>query len=51
VRVDRLSELVPDLANRDVYVSGPEGFVDWVVSTALRLGVPRDSLHFEFYSL
>ena len=28
VRIDRLSELVPDLRNRDVYVSGPEGFVD-----------------------
>ena len=51
VRVDRLSELVPDLANRDVYVSGPEGFVDRVVLTALRLGVPKDSLHFEVYSL
>jgi predicted ferric reductase len=51
VRVDRLSELVPDLANRDVYVSGPEGFVDRVVSTALRLGVPTDSLHYEVYSL
>jgi predicted ferric reductase len=51
VRVDRLSELVPDLANRDVYVSGPEGFVERVVSTALRLGVPKDSLHYEVYSL
>jgi predicted ferric reductase len=51
VRVDRLAELVPDLANRDVYVSGPEGFVDRVVSTALRLGVPKNSLHFEVYSL
>ncbi|MGO9962389.1 MAG: ferric reductase-like transmembrane domain-containing protein [Acidimicrobiales bacterium] len=50
-RVDRLAELVPDLANRDVYVSGPEGFVDRVVSTALRLGVPEDSLHYEVYSL
>jgi predicted ferric reductase len=51
VRVDRLAELVPDLANRDVYVSGPEGFVDRVVSTALRLGVPEDSVHYEVYSL
>jgi len=51
VRVDRLSELVPDLANRDVYVSGPEGFVERMVSTALRLGVSKDSLHFEVYSL
>jgi predicted ferric reductase len=51
VRIDRVCELVPDLANRDVYVSGPEEFVDQVVSTALRLGVPKDSLHFEVYSL
>ena len=51
VRVDRLSELVPDLADRDVYVSGPEGFVDRVVAAVLRLGVPKDRVHFEVYSL
>lgn len=51
VRIDRLSELVPDLQNRDVYVSGPEGFVNRVVATVLRLGVPKDSVHFEVYSL
>ncbi|MFZ2055945.1 MAG: ferredoxin reductase family protein [Acidimicrobiales bacterium] len=51
VRIDRLSELVPDLRNRDVYVSGPEGFVDRIVATVLRLGVPRESVHFEVYSL
>ncbi len=51
VRIDRLSELVPDLRNRDVYVSGPEGFVDQIVATVLQLGVPKDSVHFEVYSL
>ena len=51
VRTDRLSELVPDLQNRDVYVSGPEEFVNRVVATVLRLGVPKDSVHFEVYSL
>ena len=28
VRMDRLAELVPDLRQRDVYVSGPKSFVD-----------------------
>ena len=51
VRIDRLAELVPDLRERDVYVSGPESFVTRVVAIALRLGVPKDSVHFEVYSL
>jgi ferredoxin-NADP reductase len=51
VRIDRLSELVPDIRFRDVYVSGPEGFVKRVVAIVLRLGVSQDSVHFEVYSL
>ncbi len=51
VRMDRLAELVPDLRQRDVYVAGPESFVHRVVAMALRLGVPRDNVHFEVYSL
>jgi predicted ferric reductase len=51
VRMDRLVELVPDLQERDVYVSGPESFVNRVVATLARLGVPEDSVHFEVYSL
>jgi len=51
VRTDRLSEHRADLQNRDVYVSGPEEFVNRVVATVLRLGVPKDSVHFEVYSL
>jgi predicted ferric reductase len=51
VRIDRLAELVPDLEDRDVYVSGPENFVVRVVAILLRLGVPKDSVHFEVYSL
>jgi len=51
VRIDRIAELVPDLVDRDVFVSGPEGFVDRVVATVLRLGVPKGSVHFEVYSL
>jgi ferredoxin-NADP reductase len=51
VRVDRFFEVVPDLWDRDVYVSGPEGFVNRVVAGLLRRGVPEDALHFEVYSL
>ncbi len=51
VRMDRLVALVPDLQTRDVYVSGPETFVTYVVGLVLRLGVPRESVHFEVYSL
>ena len=50
-RIDRLIELVPDLLDRDVYVSGPESFVSRVVAMLSRLGVPKDSVHFEVYSL
>ena len=51
VRIDRLVELVPDLTERDVYVSGPQSFVSRVVAIVSRLGVPKDSVHFEVYSL
>jgi ferredoxin-NADP reductase len=51
VRLDRLFELVPDMWDRDVYVSGPEGFVNRVVTTLARHGVPDDAVHFEVYSL
>jgi ferredoxin-NADP reductase len=51
VRTDRIFELVPDLWDRDVYVSGPEGFVNEVVAALSRRGIPPDSVHFEVYSL
>jgi ferredoxin-NADP reductase len=46
-----LAELVPDVAQRDVYVCGPPGLVQAVRSAVRRLGVPRGRLHldpFEF---
>lgn len=46
-----LERLVPDIARRDVFVCGPDGFVDAAVRAARRLGVPRDALHFEAFSL
>lgn len=44
-----LRRLVPDLATRDLYVCGPEGFVHEVVEAAQALGVERHSIHFEVY--
>jgi predicted ferric reductase len=44
-----LRRLVPDLTTRDLYVCGPEGFVDEVVEAAQGLGLERHSIHFEVY--
>jgi predicted ferric reductase len=46
-----LTRLVPDLRERDLYVCGPEGFVDHIVDLARRLGVPDDAIHHEAYAL
>lgn len=44
-----LWRLVPDLAVRDVYVCGPDGFADDVVGAALRLGVAEEQIHQEAF--
>jgi len=46
-----LRHLVPDLAERDVYVCGPGGFSDAVVIAARRLGVPSHRIHHEAFAL
>jgi predicted ferric reductase len=51
VSLDQLTDLVPDLRQRDVFVAGPASFVHRVVATASRLGVPDDAIHFEVYEL
>ena len=45
-----LGHLLPDLAQRDVYICGPSGFTASVVSAARRLGVPKDRIHSEVFS-
>ena len=45
-----LRRLVPDIGLRDVYVCGPEGFNELVVSAVTRLGVPSGSVHEEKFS-
>jgi ferredoxin-NADP reductase len=46
-----LPRLVPDLAQRDVYVCGPEGFVTSIVDTARNLGIPDEAIHHEAFAL
>jgi predicted ferric reductase len=52
VRVDAraLRHLIPDLAERDVYVCGPGGFADDIVCAARRLGVPNHRIHHEAFT-
>ena len=44
-----LHRLVPDLAQRDVYVCGPDGFSAGVVAAARALGVPATAIHRESF--
>ena len=46
-----LEELVPDVAERDVYVSGPPGLVDLIVKNVRKAGVPRRQIHAERFAL
>jgi predicted ferric reductase len=46
-----LRRLVPDLHRRDVYVCGPEGFVDSTVGLVRQLGVPDEAIHHEAFAL
>lgn len=44
-----LAEMVPDIAHRDVYVCGPDGFIDAMVRAARRAGVPASHIHHESF--
>jgi predicted ferric reductase len=47
----RLTREVPDLAERDAFVTGPPAFVDTALDALARAGVPRRQVHFERYAL
>ena len=52
-RVDDVTALrhwVPDVAERDVFVSGPEPWTEMVRETLLRTGLPEDRLHLETFA-
>jgi predicted ferric reductase len=44
-----LRRLIPDLADRDVYICGPHGFTRQVVRSARVLGVERGRIHTEAF--
>ncbi|MFE6288169.1 ferric reductase-like transmembrane domain-containing protein [Streptomyces sp. NPDC057877] len=46
-----LARLVPDVADRDVYVCGPPGMTSAVRRGLRELGVPGPQIHFERFSL
>jgi predicted ferric reductase len=46
-----LKELVPDIAERDVFICGPVGMIDSIVPNLKRANVPRDHLHVERFAL
>ncbi|MEU6099194.1 ferredoxin reductase family protein [Streptomyces flaveolus] len=46
-----LAALVPDVADRDVYVCGPPGMTTAVLRTLRELGVPGPQIHAERFSL
>ncbi|AIS01139.1 ferric reductase-like transmembrane domain-containing protein [Streptomyces glaucescens] len=46
-----LARLVPDIADRDVYLCGPPGMTAAVRRSLRELGVPKPQIHFERFSL
>lgn len=46
-----LTELVPDVAERDVYLCGPPGMTDAAMAALARAGVARDRMHTEQFVL
>jgi ferredoxin-NADP reductase len=47
---EALLHLVPDLADRDVFVCGPDGWMAAVRTAAIAAGVSRDHLHLERFA-
>ncbi|MGJ5752632.1 putative ferric reductase [Streptomyces puniciscabiei] len=46
-----LARLVPDIAERDVFLCGPPGMMTAVLRSLADLGVPKRQIHFERFSL
>ncbi|MEP6651668.1 MAG: ferredoxin reductase family protein [Lapillicoccus sp.] len=47
---DALRQLVPDIADHDVYLCGADGWMDAAERAVLAAGVPRDAVHLERFS-
>jgi predicted ferric reductase len=48
---EHIRELVPDVDERDVYVSGPPAMADAALKSLRRVGVPRRGIHLERFAL
>jgi predicted ferric reductase len=48
---DALQSLVPDIADRDVFLCGPPPMMNAVLGSLRELDVPRPQIHFERFSL
>jgi predicted ferric reductase len=46
----KIRSLVPDFAERDIYVCGPPAMMDKLVAMFRGFGVPRERIHFEKFS-
>ncbi|WP_371668536.1 ferredoxin reductase family protein [Streptomyces sp. NBC_00289] len=46
-----LARLVPDIADRDVFLCGPPPMMNAVLGSLRELGVPKPQIHFERFSL
>jgi predicted ferric reductase len=51
LKAGRLSREVPDVRERDVFVTGPPAFVDGAMSALARAEVPRGQVHVERFAL
>ncbi|MFF4535796.1 ferric reductase-like transmembrane domain-containing protein [Streptomyces aureus] len=47
----KLKRMVPDIADRDVFLCGPPPMMNAVLATLDELGVPKQQIHFERFSL
>jgi ferredoxin-NADP reductase len=48
--VQALREVVPDVADHDVYICGSDGWMSAARAAAIAAGVPRDAVHLERFS-
>jgi ferredoxin-NADP reductase len=48
---EHLARLVPDVAERDTFICGPESLIAAVERSARAVGVPRGAIHHEELSL
>jgi predicted ferric reductase len=44
---EKVIRLVNDIKDRDVYICGPDGFMQETIQTVIDLGVPKKQIHFE----